>query len=562
VKGLLFTVQKALPLMPDGASTFARTWTTDLKNRRIRVNAVSPGATDTPGLNNLVASTGAGEQRLKTFSTVIPLGRLGRPDEIAKAVVFLASRRQQLHHGHGIVRGRRLRASVGRQGRGETDMDQNNGIALITGASTGIGAIYADRLARRGCDLVLVARDHGRMEDLAARLVRDTGARVEVLRADLTSKSDLVRVERRLREDDRITMLVNNAGTAASGSFVGADLDLLEKVILLNVVAVMRLAGAATPGFVARGRGTVINIGSVTALTPETFNGTYSATKAFVLNFTQALHAEVGDRGVRVQAVLPGGTRTEIWERSGFDLSRLPPERFMGVEEMVDAALAGLDQGELITIPSLPDAAEWDAFTEARRALWPNLSRDHAADRYQAVEERGEQARLHELGDRHDRRQGPPDRPGCAGLISGRGLIPTHQEGAQCRVGLVGRFFGEEVPAVEWMSLHVVGPASPDPQRVVPLLERALSAPERQDRAADASPLALVGFVLLEVERSRRSILFTDRVDRLGIVERTPVFGAHLVGKGAFDHAPAVQDSFEDRLGRGSHETLRQGVWL
>lgn len=269
------------------------------------------------------------------------------------------------------------------------NVEENNGIALITGASTGIGAVYADRLARRGYDLVLVARDQGRMEDLAARLVGDTGARVEVLRADLTSRSDLARVEQRLREDARITMLVNNAGTAASGPFVGADLDQLERVIVLNAVAVMRLAGAVAPGFVARGRGTVINIGSVTALMPETFHGTYSATKAFVLNFTQALHAEVGEQGVRVQAVLPGGTRTEIWERSGFDLSTLPVDRFMGVEEMVDAALAGLDQGELVTIPSLPDVAQWNAFTEARRALWPNLSRDHAADRYRPVEHRG-----------------------------------------------------------------------------------------------------------------------------------------------------------------------------
>jgi short-subunit dehydrogenase len=268
-------------------------------------------------------------------------------------------------------------------------LEQKNGVALITGASSGIGATYADRLARRGYDLVLVARDQQRLDDLASRLVRDTGARVEVLRADLTSKSHLARVEQRLRDDDRITMLVNNAGIAASGPFVGADLDSLEKLILLNTVAVMRLAGAAVPGFVARGRGTVINIASVTALTPETFNGTYSGTKAFVLNFTQALQAEVGERGVRVQAVLPGGTRTDLWERSGYDLSRLPPERFMGVDEMVDAALAGLDQGELVTIPSLPDAADWEAFTAARLALGPNLSLDHPADRYRPAERSG-----------------------------------------------------------------------------------------------------------------------------------------------------------------------------
>jgi short-subunit dehydrogenase len=268
-------------------------------------------------------------------------------------------------------------------------LEQNRGVALITGASTGIGAVYADRLARRGYDLVLVARDQRRMDDLAARLVRDTGARVDVLRADLTSKSDLALVEKRLRDDDRLVMLVNNAGMGASGPFVGADLDYHEKMIQLNVVAVMRLAGAALPGFVARGRGTVINIASITALTPERFGGTYGAAKAFVLDFTQSLHAEVGARGVRVQAVLPGATRTEIWERSGIALSSLPSEMLMGVDELVDAALAGLDQGELVTIPSLPDAAAWDAFTAARHALGPHLSRAHPAARYRSTEASG-----------------------------------------------------------------------------------------------------------------------------------------------------------------------------
>ncbi len=261
-------------------------------------------------------------------------------------------------------------------------LERKNEVALITGASSGIGATYADRLARRGYDLLLVARDRPRMDNLAARLVRDTGARVEVLLADLTSKTDLARVEARLRADSQITMLINNAGIAAFDPFVGADLDYLEKVILLNAVAVMRLAGAAVTGFVTRGQGTVINIASATALMPEMFNGTYSGTKAFVLNFTQALHAEVGSRGVRVQAVLPGATRTEIWERSGVDLSSVPPELIMGVGKLVDAALAGLDQGELVTIPSLPEAAEWEAFTAARLALAPNLSRDHPAERY------------------------------------------------------------------------------------------------------------------------------------------------------------------------------------
>ena len=261
--------------------------------------------------------------------------------------------------------------------------DENDkGIALITGASSGIGATYAERLARRGYDLILVARDERRLDELASRLGRETGAAVEVLRADLTASEDLARVEQRLRDEDRIMVLVNNAGAAASGAFVDADLDQLEALVRLNVVAVMRLAGAAVTGFVSRSCGTVINIGSVTALAPEMFNGTYSGTKAFVLNFSQALHVEVAEKGVRVQVVLPGATRTEIWERAGIEASSIPPEMVMDVGEMVDAALAGLDQGELVTIPSMPDIAEWEAFDAARLALRPNLSLEHAAARY------------------------------------------------------------------------------------------------------------------------------------------------------------------------------------
>jgi uncharacterized protein len=259
-----------------------------------------------------------------------------------------------------------------------------NGVALITGASSGIGAVYADRLARRGYDLILVARNRQRLEELAARLRRDIGVRVEILMADLASKPDLALVEQRLRDDNRITMLVNNAGMGAPGPFVGADLDVLETMIQLNVVAVVRLAGAVVPGFVARKRGTIINISSVTALAPELLNGNYSGTKAYVLNLSQALDHELREHGVRVQVVLPGATRTEIWERSGIDVSSLSPESLMAVDEMVDAALVGLDQGEFVTIPTLPDVAVWNAFIAARQALAPWLSLDHAAERYKS----------------------------------------------------------------------------------------------------------------------------------------------------------------------------------
>ncbi|KQX18003.1 MULTISPECIES: SDR family NAD(P)-dependent oxidoreductase [unclassified Sphingomonas] len=252
--------------------------------------------------------------------------------------------------------------------------------ALITGASSGIGEVYADRLARRGHDLVLVARSAGKLEALAARLRAEAGISVEILPADLGKADDLARVEARLRDDTAIDMLVNNAGVAGEGPFVDADPAFLTGLINLNIIAVTRLAAAIAPRLAAKGRGTIINLTSVTALMPDAFTAVYPATKAFVLALTEALQVELGAKGVRVQAVLPGITRTAIWEEE--QIRNIPAEMVMDVDEMVDAALAGLDQGEKITLPSLPDNADFDAYLEARLALRPNLSHQHAAARY------------------------------------------------------------------------------------------------------------------------------------------------------------------------------------
>ncbi|WP_454866424.1 SDR family NAD(P)-dependent oxidoreductase [Pseudomonas umsongensis] len=259
---------------------------------------------------------------------------------------------------------------------------QSQGTALVTGASSGIGAVYAQRLAARGFDLLLVARDQGRL-DAAASALRDAhGVQVEVLKADLTQKDDVLKLEQRLRSDSSISLLLNNAGIAADGLLANADLDQMERMIQLNITAVTRLASAAAASFAKAGRGTIINIASVVALFPERFNATYSASKAYVLSLTQSLNAELDGTGVKVQAVLPGVTRTEIWERSGIDASQIPEDMVMEAGEMVDAALAGLDQGELVTIPSLPDAGDWDAFVAARLVMAPNLSKSKAAARY------------------------------------------------------------------------------------------------------------------------------------------------------------------------------------
>ncbi|MFE1598786.1 SDR family NAD(P)-dependent oxidoreductase [Methylobacterium sp. ID0610] len=257
-----------------------------------------------------------------------------------------------------------------------------HGTALVTGASSGIGAAYAAALARRGHDLILVARDRARLADAAARLSGETGIRVEILPADLTLGADRDAVSRRLAADAAIRLLVNAAGLGPSGPALGGAPERYDAMVALNVVALQHLTLAAAEAFAARGGGTIVNLGSVVALVPERFNAPYVATKAYVLALTQALASEVGGKGVRFQAVLPGITRTEIFERAGADLSGIPAAMIMEADDLVRAALAGLDAGELVTIPSLPEAADWQAFEAARLRLAPNLSHKRPAARY------------------------------------------------------------------------------------------------------------------------------------------------------------------------------------
>ncbi len=256
------------------------------------------------------------------------------------------------------------------------------GAALVTGASAGIGATYADRLARRGYDLILVARNEARLQSLSARLASETGRTIKVLPADLGDKVELAKVEAVLRDDPSIAMLVNNAGTASVAPLLGADIEKMENMIDLNVTALMRLTYAAAPAFVARGAGTIINIASVVAISPEALNGVYGATKAFVLALSHSLQHELGDKGVRVQAVLPGATGTDLWEIAGLHYRNLPAEIVMSVDDMVDAALAGLDRGERVTIPSLHDGDEWTRFEAARRTMSKHFGNAVPAPRY------------------------------------------------------------------------------------------------------------------------------------------------------------------------------------
>ncbi|SFB55396.1 hypothetical protein SAMN03159488_05147 [Pseudomonas sp. NFIX10] len=252
---------------------------------------------------------------------------------------------------------------------------------LITGASTGIGAAYAQRFAQRGHNLVLVARDNARLQALAAKLRNEHNVAVDILQADLTQISDLTTVEARLRDDASIGILVNNAGAAQSGTFIEQSTDSVANLVSLNTTALVRLASAIAPRLVKAGDGAIINIGSVVGLAPEFGMSVYGATKAFVLFLSQGLSLELSPKGVYVQAVLPAATRTEIWERAGIDINTL--NEVMEVGDLVDAALVGFDRREPVTIPPLQEEARWDALQAARQGLLGQIKQSQVAERYQ-----------------------------------------------------------------------------------------------------------------------------------------------------------------------------------
>ncbi|MDR3517633.1 MAG: SDR family oxidoreductase [Azospirillaceae bacterium] len=258
----------------------------------------------------------------------------------------------------------------------------SNGTALVTGASGGIGAIYAERLAQRGLDLTLVARSKDRLQENADRIRRQTGRTVHILVADLTRSEDIAAVAERLEKDVSVTLLVNNAGMMLPGAFLDNDAKGTTDLITLNVTAPTLLASAAAKAFLARKRGTIINIGSVVSFLPEMFGGSYGGSKAYILNLSQSLSAQLKDSGVHVQAVLPGPTRTGIWSHNGMDPDAVLPGKIMAAEDLVDAALVGLDAGETVTIPSLPDEALWAQFESSRFAMAPHLAQRDVAARY------------------------------------------------------------------------------------------------------------------------------------------------------------------------------------
>ncbi len=221
--------------------------------------------------------------------------------------------------------------------------------SLVTGATAGIGAAFARQLAARGHDLVLVARNRARLERFAADLQRDHGRAVEVLDVDLASDEGCARVEWRCGEG--VDLLVNNAGLGTKGAFHEVPREAEEHLLRLNVRAVMRLAHAALPPMVERGTGAIVNVSSVAGFTPGTRGATYSASKAWVTNFSESLHLQYAPHGVRVLALCPGFTRTEFHQRAEMDVSGVPAQLWLYADDVVRTALADLDAGKAISVP-------------------------------------------------------------------------------------------------------------------------------------------------------------------------------------------------------------------
>jgi hypothetical protein len=230
-------------------------------------------------------------------------------------------------------------------------MPSDRRLALVTGASSGIGEAFARRLARDDYDLVLVARRVDALESLAAELHQAHGAAVECLRADLTLPAELRQVEARAGAAPVFDLVVNNAGIGSVGAFAECELDREEELVRLNAIAVMRLSHAALGAMVPRGRGALINVSSLAGMGPYPFTATYGASKAFVNSLTESLAEELRGSGVRVQALCPGFTRTRFQESAGIDPESVPRFAWMSAESVVEASLAGLARGDVVCVP-------------------------------------------------------------------------------------------------------------------------------------------------------------------------------------------------------------------
>ena len=262
--------------------------------------------------------------------------------------------------------------------------------ALVTGASSGIGAAFAERLAKDGYDLIIVARRSNRLEELAQRLQNRYPAGVEVLVADLSQHASLRAVEKRIADEPALDLLINNAGFGGYMPFVELDPDKAEELINLKVLAVTRLTRAALPGMIARGHGSVINVSSRLAFSGAMGSSqlpkraTYAGANAFINTFSQLVQSELEGTGVNVQALCPGVVQTEFHEQVGIDPSRYPAAIVMKPEDLVEASLAGLKLGEAIYIPAMEDTELLIQIQESQKRFFEQTRSGRIAERYRS----------------------------------------------------------------------------------------------------------------------------------------------------------------------------------
>lgn len=256
------------------------------------------------------------------------------------------------------------------------------GTAVITGASSGLGEIFAERLAKRGYNLKLVARRKDRLEVLADKLQSKYGITITNIVADLALATDLVKLVNNLQTDKSITVLINNAGTATLAASTATTVDKQKAMIDLNVTALMMLSNAVLPQFIERNEGVLMNIASVLGFYSLPISSVYSGTKGFVVQYTRGLQEELKGTNIRIQLVNPATTSTEIWEVGGVPLSALEQSTIMTTEDCVDAILSGLDKGELTTYPSVNDQKLIDTYEDARINLFIASQSGQPAERY------------------------------------------------------------------------------------------------------------------------------------------------------------------------------------
>lgn len=260
--------------------------------------------------------------------------------------------------------------------------------ALVTGASSGIGAAFAERLANDGYDLIIVARRRDRLDDLAVKIQQRHSVKVEALIADLTKPAALRTVEKRIADESALEMLVNNAGFGGYMPFVELDPDKAEELINLKVLAVTRLTRAALPGMLAHGRGAIINVSSRLAFSAPLGSGqlpkraVYAGANAYINAFSQLVQSELAGTGVQVQTLCPGVVATEFHSHVGADTSRFPAAIVMQAEDLVDASLKGLKLGEAICIPAMEDENLLAQIQESQKLFFENTRGSTPATRY------------------------------------------------------------------------------------------------------------------------------------------------------------------------------------